>query len=179
MERNLPLSVCIAHIEEWLNTHTFRDSEGIYSYRPEEWQDNMNEALEKHRKDPTAADYVLKLLPQRGFAYPDGQPYCSKFYKYARIAPDVWSSFLGNKHQSSPQTLLKIALALHMSDIETLEFLSLAGSGFDRKNPVHTIVRACIECGYYEPDLVYSIIEFYRPSYEKNGKSYRNIYDAN
>lgn len=170
------LKNCILHIEERLNSYACQFADTVNENHTGDWQNRIDEALTKRRSDGLASDYVLKLLPQRGFAYPDGQPNCSKFYKHARISPDVWSTFLSHRHKSSYPTLFKIVIGLRMNEAEAREFLALSGSGFSNTDLVHKIILACIDCGYYDPDLVYEILEFYRPPQDKGGDRYHNIY---
>lgn len=171
------LSKCLLNIEECLNTFR-RIWPDAVDAGGEDWQTRIESALDARRTRISASDYVLRLLPQRGFTYPDGQANGPEFYRYAHINPDVWNSFLNHTHAPSTATLMKIVIGLRMSEVEACEFLALAGSGFSAVDPVHRILLACIDCGYYNPELVYDIIEYYRPIYEnKKGVRYHNIYE--
>lgn len=173
----LPLNRRLPKIEECLNTLHMIWADAVNA-DSEGWRAQIEDALDARRSRISASDYALRLLPQRGFAYPDGQANGPEFCRYARIDPDVWNSFLNHTHAPSPATLMKIVIGLRMSELEACEFLALAGAGFSTEDPVHRILLACIGRGFYDPDLVYDIIEFYRPIYEKEkGVRYHNIYE--
>ena len=139
-------------------------------------QRRLDEAFRRRRHAASAADYVLSLLPERGFALDDGQPDCVRFYKQAWIAPDVWSTFLSHTHAPSKTTLFRIVFALKLDEAEAQKLLSLAGSGFSSTNLTDQLVLACIDCGIYDPAVVYDVFDFYRTANAAQGKEIRNIY---
>ena len=141
-------------------------------------QGRLDAALKRRRHAASAADYVLSLLPERGFSLEDGQPDCVRFYKQALIAPDVWSTFLSHTHAPSKTTLFRIVFALKMDEAEAQKLLSLAGSGFASTDLTDQLVLACIDCGFYDSATIYDIFEFYRAANAPRGKPIRNIYGA-
>ena len=123
-----------------------------------------------------AADFVLNLLPKRGFARKDGKPSVSRFYKYAQISRDVWSTFVLNTHTPSKPTLFKIIIGLNMTEQEAREFLALAGSGFDLQEMTDRLILACLNSGITDPDVVSDILEWYKENYAKKHIVVYNIY---
>ena len=141
-----------------------------------ERQRTLEETMRRRAQQGTASDYVLRMLPERGFALPDGQPDCVRFYHYACINPDVWSTFLSGTHAPSTVTLMKLVVALGLDEPQAREFLALSGAGFNLKDPCHRVLLACIECGYRDPESVCEILEFYEGVYARKGKPFKNIY---
>lgn len=134
---------------------------------------NIDEYLNGMEKSRTQPEYVIEKLPERGFAHQDGQPNYVKFYTHARIAPDVWSTFISGKHKASEDTTLKIVIGLRLSESEADEFLALGGVAFNFSDDTHKIILACINNNIYDPDEVYEVLEYY---IEHLNPKIRNIY---
>lgn len=170
------LARLIPQIEERLNHHALITKK--FSDISADLQERINDALEHQPMDISAADYALKLLPERGFAHKNGNPYHAHFYEHADISADVWDYFRKSPDKSSEDTLLKIVIGLRMNEMEAREFLALAGKGFAANNPIHQLILALIDIGCYKPMLVCEVLDFYIKDDPKKYRGYHNIYRA-
>ena len=166
----------LARVEERLNAWAQPERGACAAKMDVERQRLLEETMRRRAQQGTASDYVLRMLPERGFALSDGQPDCVRFYHYACINPDVWSTFLSGAHTPSTVTLMKLVVALGLDEHQAREFLALSGAGFNLKDPCHRVLLACIECGYRDPESVCEILEFYEGVYARKGKPFKNIY---
>lgn len=136
----------------------------------------LENAISNRENGKKAIEYVVEKLIQMGYTKKNGKPDFGRFYKYACINPDVWSTFSSGSHAPSKETLLKIIIGLRLNEIEAREFLMLAGSGFNLNDYRDVVILACMDCGYYEIEDVYDILERYG-SMTMNGKRrFANIY---
>lgn len=136
----------------------------------------IDEYLNDIKSPETQPDYVCKRMPEKGFVYNDGQLNFVKFYTYARINPDVWHTFITQKHKASEDTMFKIIFALQLSEKEADDFLSLGGAAFNKSNVTHKYVLACINTKIYDPDEIYEVLDFYKVHNiyaEKSRKDYK------
>ena len=118
--------------------------------------------LNDFKSPQTQPDFVCERMPHRGFVYEDGQLNFVKFYTYARINPDVWHTFITQKHKASEDTMFKIIFALQLNEAEAEDFLSLGGITFNQSNATHKYILACINTKIYDPDEVYEVLDFYK-----------------
>ncbi len=185
MDKYYDFQSVIIQIEEKINYRQAKarlNENGALLYLDPEKKKRIEEALEKRNKDETAVNYVFnKLREKQEFLHDDGQVDCAKFYKHARISPDVWSTFISDLHNIREDTQMKIIIGLALTEEEAVEFLSLVGTSFSTNNPLHRVILACIDCEFYDPDLVYDILEYYIEIYYKKNegkkcKPFRNIY---
>ena len=165
----------VSKIEESLNRRTVVMQKG-YSFN-DEIKNRLDRVLDKEsNQKETASAFAIRLLPERGFSHQNGKPNYEKFYNYAWINPDVWNDFSKNRRKSSEDTLLKIVMALKMTESEARTFLSLAGLSFAPSNPIHELLLICIQLRYYDPSLVCEILDFYISAKPEKFKGYHNIY---
>lgn len=136
----------------------------------------IDDAIRRHGQKQSAVDYVFRLLPERGFRLTNGEADWVRFYKYARIEADVWSTFSSGTHRPSKETLLKIIIGLRLNEDEANELLSLEGSGFRSNDKRDNVLLACMECGYYEIEDVYEILEEYGGVAVSGKRLFQNIY---
>ena len=166
----------LVRVEERRNALTQSGLAGAAEKMDAELQRMLEETMKRRIQSGTASDYVLRMLPERGFTLPDGQPDCVRFYHYACINPDVWSTFLSGTHAPSSATLMKLVVALALDEEQARQFLALSGAGFNMKDPCHCVLLACIECGYRDPESVCEILEYYEDVYARKSKPFKNIY---
>lgn len=136
----------------------------------------IEEAIKQRNNDIKPMQFLEKRFIKQGFMKKSGVIDYPKFYRYARINPDVWSTFSNGSHAPSKETLLKIIIALKMIESEAKEFLSLCGSGFAAEDYRDTVILACIDCEYYEIEDVYEILEFYGGEMIRKKRRFHNIY---
>ena len=165
----------IVRIEEYLNNSvqplsslSTRSAKKRYSAGSvmhnisDEQKNSIDEYLNGVSKTQTQPDYVCEKMLLKGFVYEDGQLNFVSFYTRARINPDVWHTFISQKHKASEDTMFKIILALQLNEKEAVEFLNLGGFSFNRSNDTHRYILACINTNIYDPDEVYEVLNFYK-----------------
>ena len=164
----------ICQIEETLNRRNLLRLP--YYVETLEKRTEIDDAIRRHGQRQSAVDYVFRLLPEHGFRLTNGEADWVRFYKYARIEADVWSTFSSGAHQPSKETLLKIIIGLRLNEEEACELLSLAGNGFRGDDKRDNVILACMECGYYEVEDVYEILEEYGGVIVNGKRLFQNIY---
>ena len=173
---NTDRNLIIVQIEDWLNSRIRRRL--LAKDLPLELSDldrrQLKNAIDARKHAPSCVDYINRLLREKGYVFDDGQLDCVRFYKHARISPDVWSTFSSGKHAPSKDTMMKIILALHLDENSAIEALMMAGFCFSQSDPTDKYIQACIDCGFYDPETVYEILEFYA----EQEKGVRNIYGS-
>ena len=165
----------IVRIEDYMNSRNIRTNESLESTCEEKGSctkilsmldDNkkkkIDEYLNEFKTAKTQPEYVCEKMPGKGFVYDDGQLNFVKFYNHARINPDVWHTFITQKHKPSEDTMFKIVFALQLDEEDADYFLSLGGCAFEQSNPLHKYVLACINTKIYDPDEVYEVLDFYK-----------------
>jgi len=158
-----------AHVEDAINRMKRADPVAPVMEKRE-----IDERLRQRTVGYTPADYVLRQLPLRGFRTKDGEADWVRFYKYARIEPGVWSTFSSGLHAPSKETLLKIVVALRLNEREAGDLLAAAGHSLhDFRDQV---ILACMDCGYYEIEDVYDILEEYGGQIINGRRRFKNIY---
>ncbi len=121
--------------------------------------------------------FLLECLVKKGFCDKHNQADVPRFYKYARIGADVWSSsIMSNSHKPSHDTMLKIVIALKFDEKEARELMSYWGDGFSMASPRDNLILATIQCGYNNAEDVYDIIEYYRENARNGKKDYPQLY---
>jgi len=160
----------IYRVEEALNRRACANGEETQK------RTDIDAAIQIRISGPTAADYVLNKLYERGFRLKNGEADWVRFYKHARIEPDVWSTFCSGTHAPSKETLLKIIIGLRLNETEAREFLALAGSGFRSDDRRDRVILACMDCGYYDAEDVYMILEEYGGTLVHGKRLFKNIY---
>ena len=164
----------IWQIEEILNR---KNRSGLpVSVEALEKRTEIDDAIRRRGRKQSAVDYVFHMLPERGFRLANGEADWVRFYKYARIEADVWSTFSSGAHRPSKETLLKIIVGLRLSEDEACELLSLEGNGFRSDDKRDNVLLACMECGYYEIEDVYEILEEYGGVVVNGKRLFQNIY---
>lgn len=164
----------IWQVEEALNRKNRSDLS--VSVKTLEKRIEIDDAIRRRGRKQSAVDYVLQMLPERGFRLANGDADWVRFYKYARIEADVWSTFSSGAHQPSKETLLKIIIGLRLNEEEACELLSLAGNGFRGDDKRDNVILACMECGYYKVEDVYEILEEYGGVVVNGKRLFPNIY---
>jgi hypothetical protein len=137
---------------------------------------NLQNAIDSRINSRRAIDFVEERLIKTGYVKKNGMPDFARFYKYACINSDVWSTFSTGSHVPSKETLLKIIIGLRLNEVEAKEFLMLAGSGFNHSDYRDIVILACIDCGYYEIEDVYDILEKYGSMMVCGKRRFTNIY---
>lgn len=139
-----------------------KSSDTVISKFDDNQKKKIDEYLNGFQKLLTQPDFVCERMPCRGFVYDDGQLNFVKFYTYARINPDVWHTFVTQKHKASEDTMFKIIFALQLTEEEAEYFLGLGGVTFNQANPTHKYILACINTQIFDPDEVYEVLDFYK-----------------
>lgn len=165
----------IVKTEEYINSSRLRPADALNDC-PEPYQESdavifefnsgqkkkIDDYLEQIERPKTQPDFVCEKMSEKGFVYQDGQLNFVKFYTYARINPDVWHTFITQKHKASEDTMFKIIFALRLSEEEAEEFLGLGGLTFNRSNEMHKYILACMNTNIYDADEVYEVLNFYK-----------------
>lgn len=136
----------------------------------------LQDAIDNRINSRKAIDFVEDKLIKTGWVKKNGRPDFARFYKYACINPDVWSTFSSGSHVPSKETLLKIIIGLRLDEAEAKEFLMLAGSSFNPGDYRDVVILACMDCGYYEIEDVYDILEKYGSMIVCGKRRFANIY---
>ncbi|MCI8812421.1 MAG: hypothetical protein HFG12_04150 [Oscillibacter sp.] len=123
--------------------------------------------------------FYIKRLGNRRFLRKNGQVKEAAFYQYAYIDKSTWSGLKWDQITPSKKTVLKIALALKLSESETEELLAKAHQGFEPEDYQDRLILALIELrkGPYQLDVdgIVEVLEYY----QKNGpKPFDSIYDT-
>jgi hypothetical protein len=85
-------------------------------------------------------------------------------------------TFSSGTHRPSKETLLKIVIGLRLNEDEARDLLSLEGNGFRSNDKRDNVLLACMECGYYEIEEVYEILEEYGGVVVNGKRLFQNIY---
>jgi hypothetical protein len=136
----------------------------------------LQNAIDNRINSRKTIDFVEDKLIKTGYIKKNGKPDFAKFYKYACINPDVWSTFSSGTHVPSKETLLKIIIGLRLDETEAKEFLMLAGSSFNPSDYRDVVILACMDCDYYEIEDVYDILEKYGSMMICGKRRFANIY---
>lgn len=133
-------------------------------------------------KEPTiyedAIRYVKRLNDPR-FLRKNGDVKEATFYQYAYIDKSTWSDMKWGNITPSKKTLLKLILALRLSEEEAVELLAKGKSGFESEDMQDQVILALVEIQSAKYDLkvddMVEILDYYRI----NGpKPYDSIYDT-
>ena len=101
-----------------------------------------------------------EYLLMRGFES-NGAPDYVRFCKEAEISPVVWSTYFhGMSRVPSKAALLKMAICLRMPKDSVLEFLSLAGAGYQPSNKLDLLVLALASGNYFGITDTYALKHF-------------------
>ena len=138
--------------------------------------DRIREKLTRMEQEKTLYDLVItyiKRLKDDRFFFKNGNVNASAFYRYACIDKSTWTDLCYGQALMKKKTILKLIVALRLSEEEAIDFMHRASNGFDPKDIRDQIILALIDLKCYEIEDVYDILEEYR----KSGHDFENIYD--
>lgn len=133
-------------------------------------------------KEPTiyedAIRYIKRLNDPR-FLRKSGGVKEATFYQYAYIDKSTWSDMKWEKITPSKKTLLKLILALRLSEEEAVALLAKGKNAFDPEDAQDQVILALVEMQSEQYKLsvddMVEILDYYRA----NGpKPYDSIYDT-
>lgn len=121
----------------------------------------------------------IKRLGDSRFLRKNGGVKEAAFYQYAYIDKSTWSGLKWDQLTPSKKTVLKLALALKLSEAETEDLLAKAHHAFDPSDIQDQIILALIDLrnGPYKLDIdgIIEVLEFY----QRNGpRPFDSIYDT-
>ena len=99
----------------------------------------------------------------------------AKFYEYAYIDKSTWSSMKNNLIVPKKKTVLKLAIALRLSEDEAMRLMQKINDCFDYDDKQDLIVLALLNLKIYDITTVIDTLEFY----QMQGQPYfDSIYDS-
>lgn len=125
------------------------------------------------------AVFYIKRLGDSRFLRKNGGIKEAAFYQYAYIDKSTWSELKWNQITPSKKTVLKLALALKLSEAETEALLAKAHHAFDPSELQDQVILALIDLrnGAYKLDVdgIIEVLEYY----QRNGpRPFDSIYDT-
>lgn len=116
----------------------------------------------------------LKRLNNPKYQRKNGEINEAAFYRDAFIDKSTWSDIRWGKIVPNKKTLLKLVIALRLSEEEANVLMALGSNSLNSSDPRDIVVLALIDIKCYDICDVYDVLE----EYGKNGKEkFDNIYD--
>ncbi len=119
--------------------------------------------------------FLCEKLRERHFVKKSGLLDEAGFYNYARISSNTWSNIRLGNGVPSKETLLKLIIALRLSEAEAGKLMELGHNALRFSDPRDRIILALIDIRCYDIYTVYDVLE----EYGKHGAHpFSNIYSS-
>lgn len=119
--------------------------------------------------------FLCEKLRERHFVKKSGLLDEAGFYTYARISSNTWSNIRLGNGVPSKETLLKLVIALRLSEAEAEKLMELGQNALRFSDPRDRIILALIEIRCYDIYTVYDVLE----EYGRHGAHpFSNIYSS-
>lgn len=136
-------------------------------------------ALQSREPGESLYEMTLRLLRRLNnpvFRRKSGELNEAAFYKYARIEKNTWSNIRLGSTVPRKETVLKLVIALQLSEAEASALLAKASWSFSDTDPRDAVILACIDVGCYDIETVYDTLEEYAHSDPNQPRRFKNIY---
>ncbi|MBR1531431.1 MAG: hypothetical protein IJ643_05170 [Eubacterium sp.] len=140
---------------------------------------NLNNMIDSYIKDHKGStkestiyedviEYLNRLNNKTGNLYvrKNGAINESRFYNYAYIDKSTWSSLKYNLILPKKKTILKLAIALHLSEDEAIALMNKANNSFDFDDTQDLVILALLNMKVYNIETVIETLEYYQQNTE-------------
>lgn len=170
-------------IEERINQRLASSKQTNEKFVYKKINDEIAEAIDKRIAEASEDNALYSLilvyirrLNNEKYMRKNGEINEAAFYRDAFIDKSTWSDIRWGKILPNKKTLLKLIIALRLSEDEANELMAMGSNSLNPSDPRDIIILALIDIKCYDVYDVYDVLE----EYGKNGKrKFENIYDIN
>lgn len=177
----------LLEVEDALNCHPARDPDRCVPCA-EKVNPQIVGMIDQHLSQPTEPPeptiyedviFYIKRMKDPRYLRKNGGIKEAAFYQYAYIDKSTWSELKWNQVRPSKKTVLKLILALELSENEAEALMAKAHCGFDTTSIQDQVIQALIHlraqgCAL-DVDEVIEVLDYYR---ENGPKPFISIYDT-